>query len=476
MDNDNEVKDLVERSKSVFLREIGERYAKRDFYRLDQEFAKTRKNRSPVVWLSVLIFVSTLAAAAIVLTMYIQGESQKVPIDIADFADVNLKDVLDKARKYENDMKIAQRELQDLNDTMNQEIADITQKADQQIEILKNQNLDKAELDRQTAEIRAKQKNEIEAVRVKYKSLVEKKRQAIAEIQTAMDAYDAKIVAQAKQQEEILNNQQKRFDIQMQDTVNYYETKVKDLENQRKQEVAELKAYHENLTTQLKKNQVDEINRLNEKHADETARLILKYNPVYSSGAMADILGKDVPRGTLDSVALKDYRNVLQQENILDAQGFGRIRSSLSDISVLLKNLKTIPFTNSVPAVLDKLESTETAVIKEYENLWSRTADLLNSRNMAINQYLYALDSLLANSRENGYILDPRDTRNIVVYIYKLHDVKDGDFGYVFREDNEPIGTIKFSVSSGVIKASLAELTSAEKPVKPFDKILIQVK
>ena len=47
--------------------------------------------------------------------------------------------------------------------------------------------------------------------------------------------------------------------------------------------------------------------------------------------------------------------------------------------------------------------------------------------------------------------------------------------GFVFRRDDESIGKIQFSANNGVVSASLEELASTDRPLQPFDKILIQI-
>jgi hypothetical protein len=77
-------------------------------------------------------------------------------------------------------------------------------------------------------------------------------------------------------------------------------------------------------------------------------------------------------------------------------------------------------------------------------------------------------------NRENGYILDPRDTSNIQVYMDRIRQVQDGTIGYVFREDDEFIGTIEFNRDGEVVTAGLVELVD-DRSLQPFDKVLIQV-
>ena len=81
----------------------------------------------------------------------------------------------------------------------------------------------------------------------------------------------------------------------------------------------------------------------------------------------------------------------------------------------------------------------------------------------------------MSSSRENGYVLDARNPEKIIVYIDKIHAVRDGDLGYVFRQEDNLIATIRFDVTSREITASLVELTSEDAAMAPFDKVLIDL-
>ncbi|WP_320130598.1 hypothetical protein [uncultured Sphaerochaeta sp.] len=88
----------------------------------------------------------------------------------------------------------------------------------------------------------------------------------------------------------------------------------------------------------------------------------------------------------------------------------------------------------------------------------------------------------LVDSEENGYVIDATDPNSIEVYINKIfrfdpeHGIKDGSYGYVFRNEGEPIALVKFSVTNMHIVAILKELYQPQNPIKPFDKILLDLK
>jgi hypothetical protein len=505
MDNEDKVKGLVEKSKSFFLRETVSRSLDSEGFQLDREFAKTRKNRSMIVLISIVVFIAIFTAGAVLVTLYIQRESKRVPVNIEAFQDVNLKEVLDRAKKFDNQMKGAKRELSDLQTSMEQEVTEVRREADRQIELVNVRNLSRAETARQVKLIRDKADAQITSIQERYKPLFKEKEADIAQIQENIDSYDAKMVEQARNQEEVLNNQQRRFELEMEETVTYYETRLAEVERQWKEEVSSLETHYESLLSQINRNHADEIDRLEQQHADEIAdlkrlhaeeiavlkrqhadevrRLVLTYNPVFDSGEISKLLAATVDPSIIGKENLNNFSDVLAEEGIISRADFDRMYGNIEDMALIMEKLKTIPFENSVPSALRQLEYRNWLVFRRYDAIWQEMAEVIEDKNEIIEDqreqlgnYRYALETLVAGSRENGYVLDPRDKEDIIVFLAPIHAVKEGDYGYVFREDDHVIGTIEFLIApSGKLRARLVGLESDEYTIQPFDKILIQV-
>jgi hypothetical protein len=108
--------------------------------------------------------------------------------------------------------------------------------------------------------------------------------------------------------------------------------------------------------------------------------------------------------------------------------------------------------------------------------------ELLDSGKLQYEALFEELDISIRNNIENGYIIDPRNLKDIVVYVSKMFrynstgGIKDGDRAFVFRGEDEPIGYIEFSRSGQSSFASLVELASSDTPIQPFDKIIFDLK
>ncbi len=455
-------KELLARSRSLFLHDVERQLTKKELYSLDEEFARTRRNRSPFVWLSVLIFVSVMVVVAIVVTSEIQRHSQEVPVNISAFADVNLRDLLDRAKQLELQMQNARRNLSDLQSAEAARIQDARSNANQQIQVVEAELLSPDQKKEKEAVIRQVFAGHVAAIRASFAPRIDEANKSIADIQKQLDHYDTRQVEEARKQEAILNNQQRIFDMQMNKTVGYYEDHIRQLTDQFTSQLQSTKYNNDQLVDALKRS-----------HAAEVATLIATYNPTFTSPEITSILSRPI---TAARVAPDSFSGVVVAHGIADGGGLSALKTRVQEFETVLTRLQRIPYKNSVPAALDTLQGLSRAIVSNYQQMANGLASTVTDESRLIGAYDYALSSLINNSRENGYIIDARDTSKIVVFIAPIYTVRDGESAFVFRKDDEPIGTISLHLTSGGVEGTLVSLAKSAVPMEPFDKILLDVK
>ena len=112
MGDDNEIRQLIHREAEDFLAKARDATKDiREIYDLEGEFAKTKKNRSLLVPFVTILTLAVLGLVAWGITSSIQKANNAAPVDVAAFDDLNLKDLLDSAKRNENDMATAQSAL-----------------------------------------------------------------------------------------------------------------------------------------------------------------------------------------------------------------------------------------------------------------------------------------------------------------------------------------------------------------------------
>lgn len=475
MDNDNQVGREVSRVKDLFLTEtFGSQIQPPRVYSVEDEFGKTRSNRNPVVTITILAFVVVFVGVAAAVTLLIQRSSQRVEFDISDFQDVNLTEILDVQKRNENALETALRELADLERERASQIQAVNDDIDGRIELVSNENLSVTDRTDRTANLRDEGANRVAAIGREFDPLIEAKREEIDTIQSRIDEYDSRILEEAKRTEERLDNQQQLFELQTQEMRDYYEETIANLEENLEEQRIDLTRQKDELAALLRRN-----------HAAELARQFSLYNPTFEERRVSSLLNRNLRAPDVTMAMLPGYSNTLASENVLNQRAFTQLRSSLEEFEMLLSRLELVPYENSIPEAFSKLRELETIIVSRYEYLWTTLASRVNDKNSEIaeneqtiedqttliGRYAYAVEYLARDSRENGYILDARNTKDMLVHINPTLPVAAGSTGYVFRDVDDYIGEIRIYQD----RAELVRLADANRPILPFDLFLIQL-
>ena len=467
---EGEPADPVEKSKRVFLREVADELQREQvYYDVGREFARTRKNRSFLVPGVVLALFVLLAGGALLFTLGIQRRIDGIRVDIRDFEDVNLREVLDQVKNLEADMQSALREKEGLANEHDLRLQTIQSGAQRRIDLLVNDNLSEGERSRRVESIRSQERREVRTAEGEHAPRLVALDTRIREIQARREQYDAREMEQAKEREQILNNQRLLFDHQMGEQKQFYEGRMAKLVADYQVQVRDLRSFHETF-----------VNGMRGKHEQETRDLIARYNPAFTDPALKALIEAPVDRAPPAEASLADYRPLLGKEGVVSQAAYQSMRQELVEYQAIVDALQRVPYLNSVPPALDQLEARNLELLRELEAIWSGLADVVIAREATIaaqaariEEYGYALESLVRTNGENGYILDPRNPADIGVFIDRVRKIAPGTIGYVFRRDDLFIGVIRFTEVGDRVRAALERL-EGEEPIRPFDKVLVQ--
>ncbi|MFQ3619455.1 MAG: hypothetical protein SNJ78_00785 [Spirochaetales bacterium] len=476
--------DLVEKSKSIFLQELATEFRQRQAqYNLEVEFAKTKQNRSLLVPVVVAGIILLFLIGAVAVTLYIEKRSREVQVDSAAFEAVNLREVLDAAKRNEQELANAKKDLESIKASQESELEQARLAFQRQSDItLASTELSQEEKNRRLQTARITLNRQIEAIQTKYVPLLTAKEKEIQDIQKRIDEYDTRMVERAREQEAILNNQRKLFDLEMQQTLKRHEEELQALNTRYTKEIEGLKKYQQELVSVLRAN-----------HAREIAALILKYNPKQVSERVAPLLQTTIDPAIVEARLPQFNSSLLTGEGLVDPVVLSRLPQKLNELQLLLGELKKIPFENVVPSLISQMEARQKEIGLLYEQIIeglnrgivakNRTIRGLEERiqglnreiaqkNALIGQYSYAFEQLLNQDREQGFVIDARDPKNILVVVDRLRAISPGSRARVFRRDNEYIGKIQFTQEGN--RWAVLELQDAQNPIRPFDKILIE--
>lgn len=495
MDNDREIvpkketTDIVERSKMVFLREIVNEFSRRrQQYDLENEFAKTRKNRSIAIPLIIIGLIVVFGVLVTGVTRFIQTSSLAIRVDIDDFADVNLRDILDEAQRLQNQLDAAERELGQLQEEQQTRTGQIERALERELNLLQESGLSAAQQSSRAQTLRTEANQQIAQVNAELEPQIEELEARIAELQRDIAQYDSRQLEQAREQEEILNNQQRLFELEMAEMRDQYERQIDRLNREYEQEINELERFQEEFARNVRARHAEELARLREQHRRELEELTLRFNPVMDGEAVASLLHASAPTGAIGFGGPGAYRSVLREEAALDPAEYRALQRQYAEFFSVLERLQEIPYENSVPDALEQLDMRARGLVRRYDRVWRVLGDAVEGRDeviesrdatidrlqTTITRYRYSLDELSRFQGDTGYVIDPRDENAIVVYVTPILSVVPGTLGYVFRRDDEFVGTIRFVGGPDTVTARVED-TVDDMRIRAFDKVLIEV-
>ncbi len=443
MGNANEIKEIIERTKAEFLpADFEDPDGKPQVYSLEEEYDKTRKNRNYFFYGSVLIFLSAVIIAAVVATIHIQESGKQVAIDISDFEDVELKELIESSRKQQTSLEVVQRELQGVRSELNDELERARGEYDRQRELILTQGLSADERTRKLAELKRDYDARVQRINAQYAQQIAAKEQQIAKLRAELDAYNQKISTGAERADSIIKGEDELFSLRMGEVKKAYE-----------QEIADLKAQHRR----------------------EMQDMYEKYNPVFAEKDLIAIISKPALEiSDADRVYLDGLDARLIREKAAPQQELNNLSSWIKAINTLNARMQRIPYENSPQRTILHTSSFAKAVFGLFDGMLRNLLTTIERQQLILSGYQAALRYMVQVQKEDGFILNAADNSRIQLHINELKSPRDGDIAWIFRTDEEKIATVRIKTLQGVRMAEVVRL-EPNKQIQPFDKIMLKL-
>jgi hypothetical protein len=434
----------LEQTKRFFLsEELLAKSQKPEVYSLADEYAKSKRNKSFLVYFLVFSYIAAIGIGVFFIDKLEENRNKRIEVNIAEFRQFNLMELLMEQKENEEKLVKLQQELENLRTSSQKELEKLSPQSQQKAMAAANEKIKKLEED--------------------YNQEIRSRQDAIIALQKTIAAEKQKLGAKT-QAGATLENANKNTNIST-ISVQIQEAALEKVKAEYEAKIESLKADHQKELNDLKKE--------NEKLIDT---LTLRYNPVFSQGEMASIINSRL--GNTGSGTLNKYTKILADENIFFEQDFNTLRNKLRDQGTIIDNLRAIPYINSVPPALNRLNRLSDSIVFDYETLWTSLAQRLKEKNDYINGYNFALSYLSTTRGENGYVIDARDSNRLVVFINRSYSVKKGDIGFIYKNEDMAmaiaIAKVEFIPERGRIIARVASMLRADK-IEPFDKILLKL-
>ena len=407
-------------------------------YSLEEEYARTKKNRNYRLYLFILGFILFVVSGVLLFKLYREWRDSIVDVSITEFEDLRLKDVIDSARRRGSNIDVLRIELKVLEAEMLTEMLKVRRESYAREMALVAQGLGEADLDAKVAALRRGEDEHLKGVQARFKGLMAKKRSQIYALEEAREKEEGELARQGAS-------------TRLSNTDKLYELHMKRLQEQQETGIEALKKYYDGYMDYI----------------------TLKYNPVFGQ-PVDGVTGGNGPALTAGG-RLGEYDPLLDEYGF-SAGDFGALRKRISDDSLVLKRLERVPFKNSVPQALKSMDVLTGTIVRDYEALWSKLSAAVAAKNQVIKKYEYPLDYILSAKKENGIVLDPRDSDAILVYMNRSLRIEDGQTASVYNGDRY-VGKIRlYRDLRGTYRGTVVSLTGKGAAIRPTNRVMLDAK
>ncbi len=135
-----------------------------------------------------------------------------------------------------------------------------------------------------------------------------------------------------------------------------------------------------------------------------------------------------------------------------------------------------MPYKNSVPPALRAIDGLSGSIIRDYENLWGNLAQALQTRDQLLKKYDYLFDFVLSAKKENGLVLDPRDSGAILVRMNRSLKIEDGQSASVYNGARY-VGKVRlYRDPQGNFRARVVSLADRKAVIQPTNRVMLDAK
>lgn len=501
MDDDKQVteKKEVQLFLSDFLDSLKEDTPKA--YNLEYEYAKTKKNKSWGLVISVLVAILLVWLIVFFISREITAQTRNVSVGIEAFDDLNLKNVLDKYTKLENSLNSALAEKMQLENLYKSKYDFLASALENNTYAINSLTINEAEKKRRIAALQSAFEAETAALRVSNAEKIAAINITITDLNEQMTAFDSRRLEEAQKSEAALDSARQVYDIEKKQIVEQYEATIAQLHTQLAQLQTETAASQRKNLDELTKNFNADLKALDPVVTDEKGSSILQAVNEYGvmplpdySAIMADLSGEPAVTSVLDAMQA-DYEHLNYAADIVLSL------PQKNSIPQYIDAMRSISFKNAER--LELLLKMSLQYIKNAEHDAEQAKTMLMQKEQAFDEsekkllqvqsllievkasiasiqkreayFDYSFKSLLERNGDAGYIVDGRDVNAVAVYIDPLYASGfDGKKAYVFRKSDEYIGTILLK-KNDIMTYGVVEKIEDGKTIESFDRIVFDL-
>lgn len=442
MDNDNKVsidKQIEDLHKQVMLflgDEVDKIHQKstNNSYNMEAEYAKTKKNHSPVNFLVLFGAFLIVIGTVFFINKYISVKDEEITVSLDEFEDLNLNNLLNTVATAQMNYDNALETKHTLEAEKEAKINNLKADLENEIFVLESLKLGPNEFNRRKSKAQVAYNKAVAEVNAEFESEILLATKQAESYKEQLDEFDSVKVANAQEREKLLNSEKQLRQIEIDKITKSYEARIENLN----------KAM-DNIRIQSSKEMRDAVNNVVTKYQAEIDALDPKLSDIKANLILSTVEAKDDFNGTFKLV----------NENIEDPEVIKSVKKyqSLYDDYTYLDNaVRAIPQKNSIPSYVAASRSLVNSMSETYINSsLAYYKNIVNQRNQINN-----LNAKMEQQRIK-YEKDIADTK--LSYENKLQSEKNAHEAEMTAANNAHLDEIKATKAS--YEAKLAK-TSAD--------------
>ncbi|NLC92454.1 MAG: hypothetical protein GX677_03165 [Treponema sp.] len=433
MDNDNKVNSTevsvnqCHEEVLLFLQDEIKNLHKEDnveLYDLNTEYAKTKKNSSPLVFLILLGITLLVGGVSWGLSSWISKANENITVDWQDFNDLNLRNLLDTVSKAQTNYDSAVKNKVLITTEMETKIKQVTNQRDQDLFLIESLNLKnkKTKTERINA-VNSSFNDQMKIIHDEYDLKLNEINTEIDEYKAQLAQFDSEKIESARAQEKALDSERQLQELERKKLVTEYETKLaalqKSLEDNQQNYYKELRES----ISQVKTEYQGEINSLDPIYKDSNADEIIastKELEIEAYNAMQFIANNEI----------SDEEMIAKLESM--QQIYDNYQYLNSKLNTMTQKYSIPVYYNASKVLVDEMNSCATELIanlKESKENYQHEFDIkeedykiqLEEKNQDLANadiyYQSCIDQLMQTAKTSAILLCAESLEDISVYI-----------------------------------------------------------
>ena len=200
-------------------------------YDLVTEYGKTRKNKSLFIPLVLAACFAVVITGAVFTIKEIQKQNSQISVNLAEFDDVNLRNLVDTVARTQDQYEAAVKSRAELQGDLDAAVAEARAERESELYVIDSLNLGKKDTAARKTQVQKTYAAAVNKAHAMYDGKITEISSEIASFKEQLDSYDEKKVLAAKERDTALDSERQLQLLERKKLEDGYEKRITELQN-----------------------------------------------------------------------------------------------------------------------------------------------------------------------------------------------------------------------------------------------------